>query len=47
MWLNSHDPKWLNFKRPLTTLVRIIKYNAYMAFAYMPALSENRCSVSI
>jgi 2-dehydropantoate 2-reductase len=18
MWLNSHDPKWLNFKRPLT-----------------------------
>jgi len=20
MWLNSHDPKWLNFKRPLTAL---------------------------
>ena len=19
MWLSSHDPKWLNFKRPLTT----------------------------
>ena len=19
MWLNSHDPKWLNFKRPLTS----------------------------
>jgi len=20
MWLNSHDPKWLSFKRPLTTV---------------------------
>ena len=27
MWLNSHDPKWLNFKRPLT-----ISYKQLMAY---------------
>ena len=36
MWLNSHDPKWLIFKRPLTTGFNTWKIDKVLA----PAVSE-------
>ncbi len=39
MWLNSHDPKWLNLRRPLTDVNEMNKFEYALTTLGIPPLS--------